>query len=94
MIWVLGIEWALTLLGCLTFLVMFFPDGRRSEMGRHIIAFSSALAIETTLFLLSLIRVLGVPVWLFAVSFGLTALVVYQRIWLFLRIRNEVSADG
>lgn len=59
-----------------------------SPIGRHLMAFGLAGAFEALLFLLALLGV-RVPVWLFAVAFGLLDVVVLQRLWLLLRAQRQ-----
>ena len=94
MIWVFEAEWALSIIGCLIFVVLYLRDGGgRSPVGRYLIIAWAAVGFEALLFLLNTLHI-PVPVWTFAFAFGGITAVVYRQLWLFLRIRGGGKAVG
>lgn len=83
MTWVILSEVGLCAVASVTFIVIYGlrSPWRSTAMGRHIMAFMTATALEFVS-LLCLGLGLPVPLWVFAVVFGALDLVVFQRLWL------------
>lgn len=87
--WVLT-EWALTGLGAIVFLIVYGWPGKYQDraMSWHIAAITAVTAAEAGgLFLVGL-RI-PVPLWTFAVIYGVGTLIIYWRLWLLIQTRRR-----
>ena len=90
MIAVIVAEMALATLAGIAFLALYGlrSPWRETEMGRHLMLFMIATTAEISS-LLALALGVHVPLWLFAVGFGLLDLVVLQRLWLLIKAQRR-----
>lgn len=86
---VLVAEWGLTGAGALIFLLFYGWPSRYSDktMAWHIASVTALTAIEAFGLLLVGLRV-PVPLWPFALIYGLATVIVYWRVWLLVRPRR------
>jgi hypothetical protein len=83
------VEVLLGCVGCVAFAVLYGSRSpwRESPMGRHMMAFTVVTAGELGS-LLALGLGLPVPIWVFALGFGLLDLVIVQRLVLLWRMQR------
>ena len=86
----LEVELTYTIVFTLTFVGLYIGQGDRSPIGRHILTFSAAVAIEAGVLLWAL---LGAPagtwyLFVLALAFGITNVAVTQRLWLLFKFRG------
>jgi hypothetical protein len=63
---------------------------RRTQVGRHLMAFAVIGVVESTLLLLLGVGVMPPPL-VFVTTYGLVAAVTIQRLWVFVKIQLESS---
>lgn len=85
-------EWAVTAVLAGIFLLVYGPPWRYEDktMAWHITAVTAVTALESAgLFLVGI--GVALPIWIFAVVYGVATAIVYWRLWLLIRTRRPAE---
>lgn len=92
--WLLAVEWGLTGLGAAVFLGFYGWPGKYQDtvMSWHVASVTAVAALEGFGLLLAALGA-PLPLWLFALIYGVATGIVWWRLWLLLRSRRRAPVD-
>lgn len=86
--WLLVVEWGLTVVGAAASIPLFGWPGRYRdpEVAWHLVVWTVTAGLEAVGLLLVVLGVL-IPLWVFALAYGTGTGLMYWRLWLLIRSR-------